>query len=100
MKMQFDVTYQDGRKFTSTATPKDFIAFERQYNQSAAAFTELSPIEWLYYLAWSPLHRGGQEPGDFDAFLTLIDEVEAVKSVEVAAFPTEPSPETFANSPS
>ena len=57
MKMQFEVTYQDGRKVESTAMPKDFISFERQYGKSMGDFANNTPVEWVFYLAWAGLHR-------------------------------------------
>ena len=84
MKMQFEVTYLDGRKVESTAGPKDLVAFERQYDKSIAGFADADGLrmEWIYYLAWSPLHREGREAGDFDSFLTAVDEVSPVESTE------------------
>lgn len=94
MKMQFEVAYQDGRKMSVTAKPKDFVAFERQYGRSMTEIAENAPLEWLYYLAWSPLHRSAQEPGDFDAFLDVVDDVTPVEDAEAptAADPTQPEP--------
>lgn len=92
MRMDFKVTYIDGRVVDAVARPKDIVAFERQYGKSMAAFADkdnLPPMEWLYYLAWSPLHRTRVEPASFDEFLDLVDEIEAVD--EVPADPTQPA---------
>lgn len=97
MKMQFEVTYQNGNKVLATALPRDFVAFERQYGKSIAAFGEQTQMEWVFYLAWSPLHRNGQEPADFDGFLDIVEDVQPVADEETPAaadpFPTDSSPE-------
>lgn len=89
MKMTFKVTYDDGREVESVAKPKDIVAFERQYNQSVAAFGEEGKsvnIEWLFYLAWSPLHRQGREPRVFDEFLDHVEDITPVEEPEPAPF--------------
>jgi hypothetical protein len=91
MQMQFKVTYSDGRILDSTAKPKDFVAFERQYGTTLAGLDENStPLEHIYYLAWSPLHRAGIEPGAFDEFLDRIEEV-SVGGETAAVDPTPPA---------
>jgi hypothetical protein len=96
--MTFRVVYDDGREVESVAKPKDIVAFERQYGVSmAAAFADESqppPLEWLFYLAWSPLHRLKQDPRAFDEFLDDVDSIEALEDAEEAApFPPEASVE-------
>jgi hypothetical protein len=91
--MAFKVTYDDGRVVDAVAKPKDIVAFERQYGQSMAAFGDASkppPLEWLFYLAWSPLHRLRVEPRAFDEFLDSVDDVEPVE--DEAVDPTPPTP--------
>lgn len=100
MHMRFNVTY-DGSKapVEAVAKPKDIVAFERQYGVSMAAFADPAkppPMEWLYYLAWSPLHRQGRETASFDAFLDTVEDIEPIEEpVDVPLDPTvspEPSP--------
>ncbi len=97
MKMQFEVTYSDGRKVMAVAKPKDFVAFERQFGKSIAEWRTGATMESLYYLAWSPLHRSGLEPKDFDGFLDGIDDVELADDEEpdtsVDPFPQAPTDE-------
>lgn len=104
MRMDFRVTYTDGRVVDAIARPKDVVAFERQYGTSFARFGDEKnqpPMEWLYYLAWSPLHRGGQEPAAFDEFLDLVDEIDATED-EPSTDPTQPaaSDDSLPGSPS
>lgn len=96
MQMKFTVTYEDGRVVEAVAKPKDIVAFERQYGQSMAAFgdeTKRPPMEWLFYLAWSPLHRSKREPRAFDEFLDDVEDVEPVEEPEPVPFPPAPSDE-------
>lgn len=99
MQMLFTVTYDDGKKVESVAKPKDIVAFERQYGKSMASFGDASnppPMEWVYYLAWSPLHRQGREPRAFDEFLDAVADVEPKEAPDVDPTPpdlsVEPSP--------
>lgn len=99
MRMTFTVKYEDGREVVAVAKPKDIVAFERQYGQSMASFgddTKPVPIEWLYYLAWSPLHRSGSEPRAFDEFLDAVDSIEPVGEEE----PITPFPPAVSAGPS
>lgn len=96
MKMQFKVDYADGKTVEVTAGPKDFVAFERQYQQPVTVFGESKALhfEWLYYLAWSVLHRTGQEPAGFDEFLDRVADVEPINEETPAAAddPSNPAP--------
>lgn len=103
MRMKFEVTYEDGRKVVASAGPKDFVSFERQYGHSVTKFSDDTKVEWIYYLAWAPLHRTRVERADFDTFLDLIDDVDPVEDepADDVADPTQtaPSPEISADSP-
>jgi hypothetical protein len=89
MRMQFRVIYDDGREVTATARPRDIVQFERTYRTSFLTLNEASPLEWLYYLAWSPLHRSQQDPRAFDEFMDAVDSIETVD--EEPAAPLEPA---------
>ena len=89
MKMTFDVTYDDGRKVTTSAKPKDFVAYERQYARSVVKMEQELTLEGIYYLAWSSLHRTRQEPADFDGFLDIVEDVEPID--DGAADPSQPA---------
>lgn len=102
MRMRFEVTYDDGRVVEAVAKPKDIVAFERQYSVSMAAFGDKAkpaPVEWLFYLAWSPMHRQGREPRAFDEFLDFVDDIEPLEDEdegEAVPFPREASAEPSA----
>lgn len=94
METKFRITYTDGRVVESIAKPKDFVAFERQYGTSLAGLGDEKnppPLEYVFYLAWSPLHRTGSEPRAFDEFLDAIEDVESVEE-KPAAVPFTPTP--------
>lgn len=96
MRMTFHVTYEDGREVEAVAKAKDFVAFERQYGQSMSAFgdeTKAAPLEWLFYLAWSPLHRQGRESRAFDEFLNDVEDIEPVEDEGTVPFEKAPSDE-------
>lgn len=97
--MKTETTYTDGRKVVTTAAPKDYVAFERQYNLPMGVFSDdgvATRIEWIYYLAWSPLHRAKQEPRAFDEFLDDVLDVDVIVDgpVDATPFPPAPSGET------
>jgi hypothetical protein len=99
--IQMKVVYKDGREVVVTAEPADQVAFERQFNVSIEAL-EHPRMEWLYYLAWSPLHAEGAEPGSFDEFLQSrrVLKIEGLdKPAQVEAAPLAPSPEWSPTSP-
>lgn len=95
MRMAFNVTYADGSVVEAVAKPKDIVAFERQYGQSMAAFGNAEkppPMEWLFYLAWSPMHRQGREPRAFDEFLDFVEDIEPFEDEAADAAPFDPAP--------
>ncbi len=74
LNVKYRIEYSDGRSVEAVAKPKDFVAFERQYDMP---FYEATRFEHICYLAWAPLHRGGQEARAFDEFMSDVDDVEA-----------------------
>jgi hypothetical protein len=97
MQIDYKVTYNDGREVEVTAKPKDMVAFERQYG---LPFHESNRFEHICYLAWSPLHRSGQDPRAFDEFMDDLDDVEEVEGEPAVPFVPAPSDDSSAASPS
>lgn len=87
--LRFAVTYTDGSTVDAHPKPKDVVAFERQYGTSIAKLADEQRAEWLYYLAWSVLHRSGREPHAFDEFLDRVDSV-TIEADEADADPSQP----------
>lgn len=96
IKFEFEVEYADGRKVVARPKPKDFVAFERQYGLSIESMDKNARLEHMYYLAWSPLHRTGQEPRAFDEWLDAVEDIGDVEEEAPVAHPqgasAEPSP--------
>ena len=102
LNLTFHVDYVDGTRKTATTAPRDEVAFERTYNTGVTAMIETRPdggialnalrLEHLYYLAWSALHRTGQEPRDFDSFLDVIADLDFDLDEEKDADPTPSAP--------
>lgn len=79
MKMRYKVTYDDGRVVDAVAKPVDIMEYERRYHTSFMQFGDSTPLEHVYFLAWAPLHRTGQDPREFDAFMADVDAIEGVE---------------------
>lgn len=82
----FNVTYSDGRVVVASPKPADLVAFERQYQMAFTSIGETPNMEWLFYMAWAPLHRTKQEPRAFDEFLADVEDVDQIKAQEPAPF--------------
>lgn len=78
MKMRYKVVYDDGREVDAVAKPVDIMEYERHYRTSFMQFGETTPLEHVYFLAWAPLHRTGQDTRDFEAFMADVDTIEGV----------------------
>jgi hypothetical protein len=87
MATKLNVTYADGRKVTIIASPRAQVMTERNFG----GIDEARKVEASYYLAWASLNKAGQEPAEFDAWLDLVEEVEA-NAEDVP--PTEPAQST------
>lgn len=86
MRMTYKVTYDGGKEVTATAKPIDIMEYERRYGVSFMQFGEGTPMEHAWFLAWAPLHRTGQDPREFDAFMTDVESITVVE--EKPAVPT------------
>lgn len=92
ISVEITVTYTDGREATGRSNVRDEVAFERHFDLSLAALARPEPhMEWVYFIAWQVLHRTGQELGEFEPFLDLIDTI-GVK-VDPKTGPTQPVPQ-------
>lgn len=85
-KVKFKIEYENGECVEITAKPKDFVAFERQYEMS---MDDMRNYEHVAYLAWSPLHRQGRTTAAFDAWLDTVESVDELE--EKPAVPFEPA---------
>ena len=68
MKINFDVTYKDGRKARVTAHPGSFVTYEKTHRASISESASMTAITWL---AW---HASGC-PITFDEWLETTDDI-------------------------
>jgi len=95
MRQTVEVTYADGRVAVGVAGVKDFVAFERKFDQPTAALAD-GRLEWYYYVAYLAMknlaqageHEGPLKPS-FDAWML---DVEDVRMLEDDAVPLDVTP--------
>lgn len=101
MRMVFKVKYADGHEVEAVAKPRDVIDFERKYGTSFGQFgSAATPVEWLYFMAWSPLHRTSKDTRAFEAFIDDLDEIEVLDEETPVPFDPAPSDGSSQGSPS
>lgn len=59
MQIQLEVTTQDGKNHTLTASDVDILALEEKFDFDAPKLAERPRMIWLAFLAWSVMHRKG-----------------------------------------
>lgn len=79
------VTYRDGREVEAPISPRAEVEYERHFDKPITTMADR--LEYYYWLAWKALDLSGEHPGDFETFLSAIDNVEAVQ-----AEPADPTP--------
>ena len=83
--IKMKVTYNDGREVEVIASPRAQVMTEERVGEA--------DHRWLlrhYYLAWASLHKAGKEPADFETFLDLIADAEAIDKADEPD-PTQPA---------
>lgn len=90
MRLEYRITFDDGRVVDVRTKPKHLLAFERDGRKLDAT------VECAYRLAYAALRAGDGFP-DFDAWLDTVDDVEAIGDTPIQPG-TEPVP-TTASSP-
>lgn len=99
MRIPIKVTYDDGREVRAVAKPRDVVEFERRYGisytEAMANRAKPGHEEWWYFLAWSPLHRAGEDTRDFEPFVDALAAIEVLPDDEGA-----PEPVPFEKAPS
>ena len=74
-------------------TPKVQVMVEHHFDSS---IVDLGRVEHVYYMGWAALKAAGKDPGEFDAFLGQIEDVERVDGEVVG--PTSPGPQPDSSS--
>jgi hypothetical protein len=96
VKIPIKVTYDDGREVRTVAKLRDVVDFERRYQISytdaMGRREKAGNEEWWAFLAWSPLHRSGEDTRDFEAFVNSVDDLEVLPDEEPDPAPFEKAP--------
>jgi len=87
---KFKVMYQDGKIVEVRVTPRAQVEFERHFNLTMSSLSTNPSAQHGYWLAWRALHCAGMEGREFDAFLDVIEEIEAIEGD--GEDPTNPGP--------
>lgn len=67
-----------------TAEPADMVAFEREFGKSISSLQTDVFLTDLFWLAWHAEKRTGSSTLDFDAWVNMLETVEAVGGDELA----------------
>lgn len=94
MRIALKVEYVDGSGAEVMASAPDLIAFERHYDKPMMVFAEDVRIEYLFWLAWTALHRRKVISEDFDTWIERVDEVTAGNADDAEIVPLETSQPT------
>lgn len=88
-----NVVYNDGTTHAVKLGPKDYVAFERQYQQPVTVLANEASVrvEYIYFLAWSALSRLGLESRIFDDFLNVVTDVALKEEAPLAGTPSSTS---------
>ncbi|MFI6681872.1 hypothetical protein [Kribbella sp. NPDC050470] len=83
------VEYADGRVVEVIASPKAQVETERRFKTTDQAQAQM--IESSFFLAWASLHYAGKEPADFEAWLSLVADVDQVQKTMKDEADTDPT---------
>ena len=77
MRINMKVAMLDGSAVDVSASTADLVAFEREWDRSVARFSDDFRLTDFCWLAWHACKRTGKTTADFNAWLELVDEVNA-----------------------
>ena len=69
MKLNLQVTYNDGTAKDITCNAADFVAFEDKYNVSIGTLGTETKLSYLLFLAWNSERRTGATKDTFELWL-------------------------------
>lgn len=75
MKINLQVTFEDGTKKEVVCNAADLVAFEDRYSLSIAALGTETKLSHLLFLAWHSEKRTGATKEDFDKWLEKVASV-------------------------
>ena len=75
MKINLQVTYENGTKKLVVCNAADLVAFEDKYEVSISAIGAETKLSHLLFLAWHSEKRTGSTKDDFDKWLETVSSV-------------------------
>ena len=75
MKLNLQVTFEDGNTKDITCNAADLVAFEDKYSVSVSAIGAETKLSHLLFLAWHSEKRTGSTKDDFDKWLETVASV-------------------------
>lgn len=77
MQKRVKIVYTDGRPPVDVlASPRAQVDTERKFG---CGLDQMNRMEQVYYLAWAALRHKGMEPGDYETFLSSVDEITPIQ---------------------
>lgn len=75
MKLNLQITYNDGTSKDVTCNAADFVAFEDKFNVSIAALGNETKLSYLLFLAFNSERRSGATTESFEKWLENVASV-------------------------
>ena len=75
MKLNLQLTYENGETRDITCNAADMVAFEDKYNVSIASLSTDPKMSFMLYLAWHSEKRTGGTKDNFEKWLDSVDMV-------------------------
>ena len=80
MKLNLQLTYENGEEREIVCNAADMVAFEEKFNVSIASLTKEPKMSYMLYLAWHSEKRTGATKDSFEKWLETVDMVGASNS--------------------
>jgi hypothetical protein len=77
MKINLQLTFNDGKSKDIVANAADMVAFEEKYEKSVQSLASDPRMSYLFWLAWHSEKRRGETTLEFDKWLETIEMVGA-----------------------
>ena len=75
MKLNLQLTYENGEARDITCNAADMVAFEEKYNVSVASLSQDPKMSYMLFLAWHSEKRTGGTKDTFEKWLDSVDMV-------------------------
>jgi hypothetical protein len=77
MKINLQITFNDGEAKDIIANAADMVAFEEKYSLSVQALSTDPRMSYMFFLAWHAQKRTGETTETFEKWLETIEMVGA-----------------------